>query len=249
MARGKKKSEALCMVETRYREHLEGVLGCVLPENEAKETAGRLLGVFGSLSGVLKRTEKELAEVPGMEGEAARLMALVGALVQESLEEQAAQLYRIYDTPSAVTALRPHFTGRKTEAVGLALLDRQGRVLYNSIVCEGSVSMVPMYIRRLVGLCIEYDATAVLLAHNHPSGNVEPSRNDVVATRQIGLALESIEATLMDHIIFSDGNYFSFSASGMWGDTKDDLREYSRRELESARTLEHKRLSKKGAAN
>ena len=137
---------------------------------------------------------------------------------------------------------RPKFLGRTTEAVCLMLLDGRGRLIYNDVLSEGSITAVPIYIRRLLQLCILYDAQNVLLAHNHPSGSAAPSRNDITATRQVEMALESIDATLNDHIIFAGEDYLSFAKSGWLINVKRDVRLRRREELRTTREEERELL-------
>ena len=112
---------------------------------------------------------------------------------------------------------------------GLLCLEIQGLFHY-------SVDII--YIRPLLQLCIRYDAQHVLLAHNHPSGNAAASRNDITATRQVEMALESIEATLNDHIIFAGEDTLSFAQCGWLGQIKEEVRDYRREELQAAREQE-----------
>lgn len=154
------------------------------------------------------------------------------------LEDSSQDLARVYDADSAIALFRPKFLGRSTEAVCLMLLDSRGRLLYNDFITEGAVSAVPIYIRPLLQLCIRYDAQHVLLAHNHPSGNAAASRNDITATRQVEMALESIEATLNDHIIFAGEDTLSFAQCGWLGQIKEEVRDYRREELQAAREQE-----------
>ena len=139
---------------------------------------------------------------------------------------------------------RPKFLGRSTEAVGLMLLDGRGRLLYNDILAEGSISSVPIYIRRLLQLCISYDAQNVMLAHNHPSGNAAASRNDIVATRQVEMALESVDATLNDHIIFAGEDTLSFAKSGWLAAVKQEVHARRQEELNAAREQERSVLKR-----
>ena len=81
-------------------------------------------------------------------------------------------------------------------------------------------------------------ASGVFLAHNHPSGNAAASRNDITATRQVEMALESIEATLNDHIIFAGEDTLSFAQCGWLGQIKEEVRDYRREELQAAREQE-----------
>lgn len=232
--------------QEKRRGLLADTLSCILPEDRAELAASGLLERFGGLTGVLYAPKGELAQSPGMGEEAARLLALVMELARGCMEEQAADLQRIYDTKSAAEAFRPKLLGRNTEAVCLMLLDGRGRMLYNHILSEGSVSEVPLYVRKLVRMCIDYEADAVFLAHNHPSGNAMPSRNDLVATRQVEMALESIDARLQDHLIFAGEDYFSFSASTLWTRGREQLRAYRKGELDAARKLERELLQKQG---
>ena len=180
--------------------------------------------------------------------EAARYLHVTTELARVYLEDKSQGLKRVYDTDSAVELFRPKFLGRKTEAVCLLLLDSRGRLLYNDILSEGSVSAVPIYIRRLLQLCILYDAQHVILAHNHPSGNAAASRNDITATHQVEMALESIDATLNDHIIFAGEDYNSFARSGWLNTVKEDVRAYRRQETENARQKERELLKAPGFA-
>lgn len=246
MARMKRKKAGPSPMELRQRAVLEKLLSCLLDPETAARAAGELLEVFGSLSQALGAPEKELLEIPGVDDAAARLLGAVAEAARESLEDQASGLRRVYDTESAASLLFPKLAGRKTEAVVLLLLDGQKRVIYNNIVCEGSISEVPMYIRRIVSLCISHDAAFALLAHNHPSGQAMPSRNDVVVTRQVELALEGIQVPLMDHLVFGRNGYFSFAASEAWNRGRRDMWDFQREQLEIARAMEQEYLEEHG---
>lgn len=244
---GKRKREKLHMLglppeEEEHRRLLRETLGYLLPAPETERAAEALFDAFGGFSGVFAAPEAELARIPGVGEETARFLRLTTDLARACMEDRAAGLKRIYDTDSAAEAFRPQFLGRKTEAVCLMLLDGRGRLLYNRILSEGSLSQVPVYIRRLIQLCIEYDAQDVMLAHNHPGGSAAPSRNDLVATRQVEMALESIDAELRDHIIFAGEDLYSFAKSGMLAVHQLEVRDERRDELNSARRQERELL-------
>ncbi len=227
-------------IEVERRRMLQTALGYFLPAPKAEEAAQGLLDRFGGFEGVFLAPETELARIVGEQ--AARYLRLTTDLARAYLEDQGRGLKRVYDTASAVELFRPKFINRTTEAVCLMLLDSRGRLLYNDVLSEGSITAVPIYIRRLLQLCISYDAPNVLLAHNHPSGNAVPSRNDMIATRQVEMALESIDATLNDHIIFAGDDYLSFAKTGWLIALKREVRQHRKDELRATRDEERELL-------
>lgn len=243
----KKKEEGglASLEETHYRTLLQEALSFVLPERQAERFTAMLLERFGSFAGVFLAPEEELAALLG-EKRAPRYLRLTTELARAYLEDSSRDLKHVYDTDSAVELFRPKLLGRTTEAVCLMLLDGQARLLYNDILSEGSISAVPVYIRRLLQLCIRYDAQHVLLAHNHPSGNAAASQNDIVATRQVEMALESIDATLNDHIIFAGDDYHSFAKSGWLWTAKREVRRQRQEELQASREEEREILRRGG---
>ncbi len=224
--------------ESAHRNLLAKALSYVLPKGEAKAAAAALLRRYGGLSHVLAAPPEEMGETLGLCSEAAGLLGLIAEIARAALEDQATGIQRILDTKSAVVAMRPLFVGRRKEAIGLMMLDAQDRVVFNDIIIEGDISEVPMYMRKLVKLCIEYDAVTVILAHNHPSGNPKPSRNDIVSTRQVELALRGINVSMLDHIIYADESYFTFSETPVWKEAQANVQKYFRQQMDLARAQE-----------
>lgn len=237
-----KKAENQAIQETpeerSRRRLLREALGYILPAGEADLACGSLLSALGSFDGVFAAPEEALRDIPGVGPETARFLRLVVRLSQTYLEERSWNLRRIYDTASAVELFRPKFLGRKTEAVCLMLLDGRGRVMYNEVICEGSISEVPLYLRQVLQLCMEYKVEEVFLAHNHPSGLAVPSQNDLVVTDRLLVALGSINIALCDHVIFADESYYSFLESGVLGRQEDIMKQAQLEETEAVRALE-----------
>lgn len=234
--------------ELQRRRVLREALACLLPEPEAETVCARLLEAFGSFDGIFCAPEEVLRDVPGVGEKVAHFLRLVIRLSQTYLEERSWNLRRIYDTPSAVEMFRPKFLGRKTEAVCLMLLDGRGRMVYNDIICEGSISEVPLYLRQVLQLCMEYKAEEVFLAHNHPSGMAFPSQNDLLVTDRLLVALDSINVALCDHIIFADESYYSFLGSGVLTRQEDIMRQTQYEETETVRKLEARLRGQNGEA-
>ena len=220
----KKKEEGgpASLEETHYQTLLQEALSFVLPERQAQRFTAMLLERFGSFAGVFLAPEEELAALLG-EKRAPRYLRLTTELARAYLEDSSRDLKHVYDTDSAVELFRPKLLGRTTEAVCLMLLDGQARLLYNDILSEGSISAVPVYIRRLLQLCIRYDAQHVLLAHNHPSGYAVPSEQDYAATWTVRESLRTVGVELLDHFVVADNDFVSI-ASGGYLDAAEHMR-------------------------
>ena len=195
---------------------LTEILSYTLMPDQAQTAAQSLLDSMGSISAILTAPQERVAAMPGMHAHAARLLFLSADLARFYMEEQAGQLFRVADSPSAVELFRPKFLGRKTEVVCVMLLNGHQQLIYNDILTEGSLGGVPLYIRRLIKLCI---------------GVCLPSKEDAMITRQLAAALMSIDARLRDHIIFAADGTFSFSASGILQQTVTQIVDQRRDEL------------------
>ena len=208
--------------ETRRIQLLREVLEGRMPGDQAEKAAQFMWSTWGSLKNILSAPEEAIASAPGMDPDTARHLRLTLELARACLDEETDSVKRVGDRRTAVELFQPLFLGQRVEAVGAVLLDTGSRVIYRGIVCEGAVNAVPLYVRRLVRLCIDYDADSFILAHNHISGSAEPSKQDILTTKHLVLALDCIQVRLKDHIILTDGGYFSFSESGILHAMADD---------------------------
>lgn len=216
MAVRRKKPSAREIAEEKERiKLLKEALGFVLPQEEAEKAVKSLQGVMGNFVNMATAPEEQLAKLPNMTKEAARFLHLTVELAKACMEGEAGRMKRIMDFRSSLDVLRPKFLGLKTEAVAVLLMDGNRQLLYSGILNSGSVSAVPLYVRQLVKLCIDFDAQEAVLAHNHPSGNVTPSQEDIIATERIAMALRDIDVSLNDHIIITVDDEVSFLKSGL----------------------------------
>ncbi len=193
---------------------LELLLFYSVPRKDTNEIAHALLEKFGTLAQVLDANPADLEKVPGMGSSSALFLKLLSA---------AGRRYQISRTESATILrtleqcgayLQPRFFGRKHEAVFLLCLDAKCKVLACKQVGEGSVNSAGVPIRRIVETALSANATMVVLAHNHPSGLALPSADDIQTTKRLAVALDTVEITLIDHLVFSDDDYVSMAQSG-----------------------------------
>ena len=232
-------------VEPSAEELLKNILDHSMEGDTEAVTKG-LLARFDSFAGVLNSPVRELMKVKGMERSAAEYIASIPMFFRKYMDDMNSQDLRVYSTEVAYKLIRNKFIGRKTEIIVLVILNSKGRVVYNNIISEGSIGMVPVYIKQIMQLCVEYNADTVILAHNHPSGNPTPSKGDVVATKEIQMALEGIYVTLHDHLIFTDVDYFSMRSSGWLDKIIKATEAFRRQSLAEARSDEKKWLEESG---
>ena len=223
--------------EEKRRQLLQETLGIVMTPRQAQKATENLLETLHSFRGVFAAPESILKSIPGMTDTAARLLRMVVQLSDAYMEDQSQTIQYVYDVPSAAEALRPKFAGRKTESIGLLLLDPQGRVVYNDLLGEGDFGEVPVYLRQILQLCVIYQAEEAYIAHNHPSGTLAPSGNDLLVTDRVITALRSINVELRDHIIFADSGFFSFRKNGVMDKMRYFVERAQGEQLENLRHL------------
>jgi DNA repair protein RadC len=192
---------------------LELLLYYAIPLKDTNPIAHRLIQKFGSLSGTFDAPFEELLEVDGIGKSAATLIKLIPQLCRRYEEDLDRDKTVIYSYEEAGKQLIHKFIGRQNEVVILMLLDSQTRILYCDVVDEGSVNSANIYIKKIVRLSVQYNASYAILSHNHPSGNCLPSKQDLSTTRWVYEALDTVEVRLIDHIIVSGNDYLSIAKS------------------------------------
>jgi DNA repair protein RadC len=104
---------------------------------------------------------------------------------------------------------------KDVEEMRALFLDAANHLLADKVLSTGTVNHVPVYTREVVEHCLAAHATAVILAHNHPSGKVEPSEEDIEMTNKVHKSVSLVGITLHDHIIVGKGRWYSFKNSGI----------------------------------
>jgi DNA repair protein RadC len=195
-------------------EMLEIVL-FALPRRDTKPLARALLSRFGSFAGVIAAPIPDLLSVEGI-GEAA-----VAAL--KSVHAAALRLMRaeVIDQPvlnnwdRLLAYLGAELSRERVEQFRVLFLDNRNRLLADEAQQRGTVNHTPVYPREVAKRALELHATALILVHNHPSGDPTPSRDDIAMTEQIRTAAAALSIVLHDHIIVGNGRWLSFRKEGL----------------------------------
>jgi DNA repair protein RadC len=196
-------------------EILEMVLFGAIRMGDTKPLAKRLIARFGSFADVIATPPARLKEVDGV-GDAV-------VAVLKTVEAAAVRLARgrVLNKPalSSWQALLDYCTiamGRApTEEFRILFLDRKNVLIEEEVHQTGTVDHTPVYPREVVKRALELGAAAIILVHNHPSGDPTPSRADIAMTREVQAAAKALKIDLHDHLVIGGGKYASFKALGL----------------------------------
>ena len=177
--------------------------------------ADSLVEAFGSLAGTL--AAGPLAQARVLEGGAAavRYLGTIRDAMVHSLRTEALAGPRFADSQSLVDYLFLDMAYLPTERLRVMFLNTDNRLIYDETMAEGSVSEAPVYPREIMRRALEVGATALILAHNHPSGDPTPSRGDIEATRRVAEAGRALDICIHDHVIVARSGWSSFRALGL----------------------------------
>jgi len=196
-------------------ELLELLLTYAIPQRDVKPVAKELIRRFGGLSGVLDAEQRELEEVPGLGPRSATLIRLVKGLHGAYLAERMEHRDLLSSPGAAVDFARVKLAGLPHEALMVIYLNIKNEVIDHEVLHEGTVDRVVVYPRRIVEGALAHHAAGLILVHNHPSGDPEPSEDDRRLTRAVAAATRTVEVRLLDHIIVGRDGYFSFREEGL----------------------------------
>jgi DNA repair protein RadC len=178
--------------------------------------ASDLLERFGGLAGLLQADATALKSFKGLGGPAKRAeLAAVLELARRATAEQL-KARSILDNAQAVkNFLQLHLAGRAHEVFAALFLDSQHRLIEMEELFHGTLAQTSVYPREVVVRALHHNAAAVVLAHNHPSGNTAPSQADQTLTQALKAALALIDVRVLDHVIVAPGNALSMAEQGL----------------------------------
>ena len=175
----------------------------------------QVLEHFRGLLGLLQATPEQLRAIKGL-GPAKR--AEIAAVMELARRALAAQLNTapVFDHPRVLKDyVAMHLAGRPAEAFLVMFLDQRYRLLRADEMFQGTLTHTPVYPREVVRRAIDLNASAVVFAHNHPSGSSAPSPSDEDLTRTLKAALKLIDVHVLDHLIVGEGHVFSMAERGL----------------------------------
>ncbi len=196
-------------------ELLEMVLFLALPRRDTKPIARALINRFGSFAASISAPLPDLRGVEGLGDAGAAALKLVQAAAHRLVRAELRDRPILGDWQRLMDYLGAVLSRERTEQFRILFLDNKNRLLADEAQSRGTVNHTPVYPREVVKRALELHATAVILVHNHPSGDPTPSPDDVAMTKAIRQAADVLSVALHDHVIVGNGRWFSFRREGL----------------------------------
>jgi DNA repair protein RadC len=195
-------------------ELLELVLFRAIPRQDVKPLARRLLEAFGDFGRVLAAPPARLRALPGVGDAVVQELKIVEAAAQRLARARVMHRPVLSSWDALVDYCHTAMAHRETEQFRVLYLDRKNVLIADEEQARGTVDHVPVYPREVAKRALELNASALILVHNHPSGDPTPSEADIAVTEQMRQAGAVLGLTLHDHLIIGKSRELSFRAEG-----------------------------------
>lgn len=196
-------------------ELLELVLFRAIPRRDVKPLAKALIARFGGFAQVLAAPVERLTEIKGVSDNVAQELKIVQAAAVKLTQERVLKRPVISSWNDLLAYCRAAMADEKTELFRILFLDRKNILMADEVQQRGTVDHTPVYPREVVKRALELGASAIILVHNHPSGDPTPSRADIEMTNQIVTAAKALNIRVHDHLIIGHEHHASFKTLGL----------------------------------
>jgi DNA repair protein RadC len=196
-------------------ELLELFLFRTVPRIDTKPLAKVLLEKFGTLAGVLGAPVQRIAEVKGAGPAVAQDLKVVQAMLERASKGDLKQRTVISSWSALVNYCRIAMAHEPREQFRVLFLDAKNQLIADEVMNKGTVDHAPVYPREIARRALEHSAAAVILVHNHPSGDPKPSAADIAITREIVAAASAVSVKVHDHLVIGRNGAESFKSLGL----------------------------------
>jgi DNA repair protein RadC len=196
-------------------ELLEMLLFLAFKQGDTKPLAKALINRYGSFANVVAAPADELGRLRGMGPHAVTAIKLVQASATRSARGEVIDRPVLNNWDRLMEYLTASLAREKTEVFRVLYLDTKNRLIADEEQGRGTVNHTPVYPREVVKRALELHATALILVHNHPSGDPTPSKDDIQMTKEVQMAAGVMGITVHDHVIVGNGRWVSFREKGL----------------------------------
>ena len=196
-------------------ELLELILFRAIPRRDVKPLAKELIRTFGDFANVLAAPIGRLTEIKGVSENVAQELKIVHAAAIKLAQQRVLNRPVISSWNDLLAYCRAAMADEKTELFRILFLDKKNILIADEVQQRGTVDHTPVYPREVVKRALELSASAIILVHNHPSGDPTPSKDDIEMTRRIVKAAEPLNIRVHDHLVIGAEHHASFKSLGL----------------------------------
>lgn len=196
-------------------ELLEMTLFAALPRRDTKPLARALLARFGSFAEVISAPRARLLEINGVGEAIAHHLKMVEAAAHRLAKTRVMGRPALSSWPALLDYCTAAMARSETEEFRVLFLDRKNCLVADEMQSRGTVDHTPVYPREIVKRALELTASAIILVHNHPSGDPTPSKADIQMTGEIVAAAKTLAIAVHDHLVIGRGGHASFKSLGL----------------------------------
>jgi DNA repair protein RadC len=196
-------------------ELVEYLLALAIPRRDTKPLAKQLIARFGSLGALLSAEPKAIAKAADLSEGAVAALKIAEASALRLLRSQIDNRPVLGSWQALLDYLHAGMAFQPIERVRVLYLNSKNMLIRDEALSEGSVDEAAVYVREIVRRALDCHATALILVHNHPSGDPQPSQQDIRLTREIIEATRHIKVAVHDHIIIGSRGHSSMRALGL----------------------------------
>lgn len=201
--------------EPHDREVVDLLLSLAGITQEPEKLSKSLLTEFGSASAVLSAPPSRVLKLPGSTKALAAAITLVRSAVLCLLRREIVDRPLLNNWTALLDYLHADMAHRRTECFRVLFLDQRYALIRDEVLFEGTVGEAPVYTREIIGRALDLGASTIILVHNHPSGTVTPSLDDIAATNEIVEAGRFLGVSVHDHIVVGLTGHASFRELGL----------------------------------
>lgn len=196
-------------------ELVEYLLALAIPRRDTKPLARRLIAEFGGFGALLTADPKALERIGGLSEGAVAAIKIAEAAALRLLRSKIAERPVLSNWQALLDYLHADMAHRPIERVRALHLNSRNMLIRDDLVAEGSVDQAAVHVREIVRRAIDLGSVAIIIVHNHPSGDPQPSRQDIALTRELIQAGKPLGITIHDHVIVGTGGHSSMRAMGL----------------------------------
>ncbi|MDR3527312.1 MAG: DNA repair protein RadC [Rhizomicrobium sp.] len=196
-------------------ELLELTLFAALPRRDVKPLAKALITHFGSFAEAIAAPRERILEVEGATASVATQLKIVEAAALRLSKTRLLGRPALTSWPALLDYCAAAMARAQREEFRILFLDRKNSLIGDEVQSSGTVDHTPVYPREIVKRALELGATAIILVHNHPSGDPTPSKADITMTREVVEAAKALRIVVHDHVIVGRSGHVSFKALGL----------------------------------